>query len=84
MQVASPNSALLASIPADVRQAIFTRSAESLNLVLKNLDYPELYKQYHRLRLVCKHFNSLFEQHSAVRGYLVALRLPCRLLTQPV
>ena len=62
MQVASLNSALLASTPADVWQAVFTRSAESLSLVLENLDDPELYKQCHRLRLVCKHFNSLFEQ----------------------
>ena len=61
MQVASPNSALLASIPADVWLTILDPLAKISGL--EDFDVGcELYERHHQLRLVCKHFNSLFQQ----------------------
>ena len=61
MQVASPNSALLASIPADVWLTILDPLAKISGL--EDFDVGcKLYERHHQLRLVCKHFNSLFQQ----------------------
>ncbi len=62
MEVMSPKNALLAAVPADVWVTIFTPSAEISGLELLDSVGSEFYKRYHKLRLVCKHFNSLFQQ----------------------
>ncbi len=61
MQVASSNSVLLASIPADVWLTILDPLAKISSLQVFDVGC-ELYERHHKLRLVCKHFNSLFQQ----------------------
>ena len=64
MEVVSPNNALLAAVPGDVWLTIVNASASADISSLELLDFigSESYKRYHKLRLVCKHFNSLFQR----------------------
>ncbi len=57
MEIVSSSNALIAAVPADVWLTIVTPSSGLLDFI-----GSESYKRYHKLRLVCKHFNSLFQR----------------------
>ena len=60
-------SSLLAAVPAPIWLDIFA----TVQTLTGELRTPAQYIQYHMLRLVCKHFNSLFAQHSELSRHIL-------------
>ncbi len=61
------NSSLLAAVPAPIWLDIFA----TVQTLTGGLRTPAQYTQYHMLRLVCKHFNNLFVQHSELSRHIL-------------
>ncbi len=61
------NSSLPAAVPAPIWLDIFA----TVQTLTGSLRTPAQYKQYHMLRLVCKHFNDLFVQHSELSRHIL-------------
>ncbi len=58
---------LLAAVPAPIWLDIFV----TVQTLTGGLRTPAQYKHYHMLRLVCKHFNDLFVQHSELSRHIL-------------